>query len=129
MQSGKLIGSEVSTQTSFQKEESLQPILQGLGCSEFAQIATSAKSGPNRFIDALVVQRKSRATILLPASLSGLCAEGLFLAVADNPDAAGSHAGVNQILLGRVGAILAESQVVLVGAALVAVAANKNLCG
>src|SRR5579875_1689889 len=75
----------------------------------------------------LVVHRKAGAAILRPALFGGLGAERLFFAVADHPDTAGRYALAYQHVLGRVGAVLAERQVVLVAAALVAVAADYDL--
>ena len=54
-------------------------------------------------------------------------AERLLLAVADHADPRCRHARRHQRVLGRVGAPLAQRQVVFVGTALVAVAADHNL--
>ena len=74
----------------------------------------------------LAVERELGAAILLPACLGLFGAELLLLAVADDADAAGGDAGVDQRGLGGVGAILAQGQVVFGGAAVVAVAADDD---
>src|SRR5579864_1564970 len=67
------------------------------------------------------------AAVLLPAGLVRLGAERLFLAVADGLDPAGVHAGPNQRVLYRVRAPVSQSQVVLGGAAFVAMPLNREL--
>src|SRR5258707_8785153 len=62
------------------------------------------------------------ATVLLPARLVALGAEGLLLAEAGGIEAIGSNAQRHDILLDGVGAANAEAKVVFGGAALVAVA-------
>ena len=80
----------------------------------------SAKQQP------LAVERELGAAVLLPAGLGVVGAELLLLAVADNADAVGGDAGFDQRGLGGVGAILAQREVVLGGAAVVAVAADDD---
>jgi hypothetical protein len=65
-------------------------------------------------------------TILLPASFVALCAEGLFLAVADRLDPAGAHSSSGQRALDCACALVAERQVVLGGSALVAMSFNRK---
>ena len=60
------------------------------------------------------------AAVLLPAGLVALHAERLLFAVADGGDAVGGNAEGDEVLLGGVGATIAESEVVFGGAALVA---------
>src|SRR5216683_608718 len=62
------------------------------------------------------------ATVLLPARLVALGAEGLLLAEAGGIEAIGGDAQGHEILLDGVGAANAEAKVVFGGAALVAVA-------
>src|SRR5580704_15221626 len=62
------------------------------------------------------------AAVLLPAGLVAVHAERLFLAVADGGDAVGGNAERDEVLLGGIGAAVAESEVVFGGAALVAMA-------
>src|SRR6267378_8088348 len=62
------------------------------------------------------------ATVLLPAGLAALVAEGLLLAEADGAEAVGRNAQRNEVLLDGGGAAIAEPEVVFGGAALVAVA-------
>src|SRR5205085_2957064 len=62
-----------------------------------------------------------RAAILRPRRLVVSRIEGTLFAVADGADAAAVDAEGHEVLLGRVGALVAEGQVVLLGAALVAV--------
>src|SRR5208282_1087661 len=62
------------------------------------------------------------AAVLLPAGFVGSRAEGLFLAVADGGEAVGRNAQADQILFDGVGAAIAESEVVLGGAAFIAMA-------
>ncbi len=67
----------------------------------------------------LAINGELGAAVLLPAGLVGFGAELLFLAVADDADAGGGDAGVDEGGLGGVGAVFAEGEVVLGGAALV----------
>jgi hypothetical protein len=60
------------------------------------------------------------AAVLLPAGLVRFRAEGRLLALADDDDAIGGDAELDEIRLDRGGAALAEREVVLRGAALVA---------
>ena len=83
---------------------------------------TAAHLLPTVFI--LAVDGEAGAAVLLPAVLSGLGAEWLLLAVADDADAAGGDAGVGEGVASGLSASLAKLQVVLVGSALVAVAAD-----
>src|SRR5207248_8886981 len=64
--------------------------------------------------------------VLAPAVLVMPLAAGLLLAVAHGPDARSVHTEVHQVLLRRVGAPLAEREVVLGGAALVAVSFDAD---
>src|SRR5260370_40394180 len=64
------------------------------------------------------------ATVLLPASLVALSAEGLLLAEAGGVEAIGSNSERLEILLDGIGSANAEAEVVLRRAALVAVAFN-----
>src|SRR5260370_36192202 len=66
------------------------------------------------------------ATVLLPASLVMLVAEGLLLAEAGGVEAIGGDAQRLEILLDGVGAANAEAQVVFRGTAFVAVAFNDD---
>ena len=79
--------------------------------------------------DRLAVDGELSAAVLLPAGFVLLGAELLLLAVADDADAVGGDAGVDQRGLGGVGAVLAEGEVVLGRAAVVAVAADDDLDG
>src|SRR5579864_1953647 len=67
------------------------------------------------------------AAVLLPAAFVGLGAERFFLTVADGLDAAGTDSGGDQGTLHRIGAAIAQSQVVLGRSALVAVALNREV--
>src|ERR1700687_2170435 len=62
------------------------------------------------------------ATILLPAGLVALVAEGLLFAEANDGEAVGRNAQRNEVLLDGAGAAIAKAQVVFRGATLVAVA-------
>ena len=62
-----------------------------------------------------------RSPVPLPAAFVGRRALRALFAVADRPQAAGRHAQVDQEVLGRRGLPVAQSEVVLVGPALVAV--------
>ena len=75
----------------------------------------------------LAVDVELRAAVLLPAGLVLFGAELTLLAVADDADAAGVDAGSDEGLLGGVGAVFAEGDVVLGGAAVVAVAGDEHL--
>src|SRR6266567_4192373 len=75
----------------------------------------------------LAVDSKAGAAVLLPAVLGGFGAEGLLLAVADDAEAAGGDAGIDEGVACGFGARLAELQVVFVGTALVAIAAEDHL--
>src|ERR1700740_1447625 len=66
------------------------------------------------------------AAVLLPAGFVVFGAEGLFFAEADGAHAIGRDAQGDEILLHRVGAPIAESEVVFGGAALVAMAFNGH---
>src|SRR5664279_1188606 len=66
------------------------------------------------------------AAVLLPASFGALAAGRFFLAVADGTDARRRDSLLDQCLLGGIGAILAQRQVVLDGSALVAVALDDE---
>jgi len=67
------------------------------------------------------------ATILLPASFVAFCAERFFFAIADGLNPAGADARRREFVLNRAGALVAQSQVVVGGAALVAVSFNRNV--
>src|ERR1051325_9120718 len=66
--------------------------------------------------------REVRAAVLLPAVLAALAAERTLLAIAHGAQPLGADAEGRQVLLGGVGAPVAQRQVVVVGAALVGVA-------
>src|SRR5271165_671194 len=66
------------------------------------------------------------ATILLPARLRAFCAERLFLAVTKCTDAGSRDPLLDERLLGGVRTVLTQSQVVLNGTALVAVALDQE---
>src|ERR1039458_8634210 len=70
----------------------------------------------------LLARREVHATVLLPAGLAGLCALRALLSVADGLQLVGGYAKLHQELLGRAVAPVAQAQVVLRRAALVAVA-------
>src|SRR4029077_12444973 len=67
------------------------------------------------------------AAILRPTRLGLLLAERPLLSVGDRLDAAAVDAERNEVVLGGVGAPLAEREDVLVGAAVVAVALDEDL--
>src|ERR1700694_5884313 len=67
------------------------------------------------------------ATVLLPAGLVALVAEGLLLAEANDGEAVGRNAQRNEVLLDGAGAAIAQAQVVFRGATLVAVAFDGYL--
>src|SRR5688572_14896095 len=67
-----------------------------------------------------------RAAVLRPAALAALGAEGSLFAVTDGADSRACHAQRLQVLASGVGAAVGERQVVLVGAALVAVAFQRD---
>src|SRR6266446_5839253 len=67
------------------------------------------------------------AAILLPAGFVVLHAEGLLLAEADGAEAVGRNAQRNEILLDRVGAAVAETEIVFGGTTFVAVAFDGRL--
>src|SRR5512133_3563092 len=69
------------------------------------------------------------AAVLAPAVLLGFSAEGLFLAIADGGEAGLVHTQGLQVGQGSGGTAIAEGQVVLVGAPLVAVAFDLDLGG
>ncbi len=75
----------------------------------------------------LLVQAKSITAILLPASLSGLSAERLFLAVTDDADAAGRHACTNKNILCGIGSFLSQREVVLIRSTFITEAADQDL--
>src|SRR5258706_15483766 len=64
--------------------------------------------------------------VLLPATLARFQTRGLFLAVADRADAACRNGHGDEEVLDGVGALLAQTQVVLGGAALVAMSFNHH---
>ena len=67
------------------------------------------------------------ATILLPAGFVGFPAERLFLAKADSVEIGGRNAEVHEILFDGIGTAIAESEVVLGGAAFVTMAFDIDL--
>src|SRR5260370_17368912 len=67
------------------------------------------------------------AAILLPAAFVGFHTERFFFAVADGFDAAGADSRRHQSILYRRGTLVAKSQVVLGGTALVAVSLNRKV--
>jgi hypothetical protein len=69
---------------------------------------------------------KVAAAILLIAILSGLHAEGLFLAEAHGAEAVGRDAQGDEVLLNGTGATVAEREVVFGRAALVAMAFDRE---
>src|SRR5271157_6372048 len=71
---------------------------------------------------ALLPGREVHVPVLLPARLVGLGANRPLLAVADGPQPVGRHPQLLQELLGATGAPVAEAEVVLRRAALVAIA-------
>src|SRR5580693_1236698 len=75
----------------------------------------------------LPIDGEAGTAILLPAFFRRFGAEGLFLSITDHAQAIGSDPCLNERLLDGVGAALAERQVVLIGTALVAVAADQHL--
>src|SRR5271165_3704495 len=81
---------------------------------------------PCRSTARLLVHEMS-AAVLLPARLGTLCAERFFLAVADGADTVAGNAQLHQSLFGCVRPVVAERQVVLGGAALVAVPLDCEL--
>src|SRR5262245_25298851 len=72
-------------------------------------------------------QHEMRAAILRPCRLTVSSVEGTLFAVADGADAARVHAEGDEVLLRGVGALVAEREVVLLGAALVAVAFDEHV--
>ena len=66
------------------------------------------------------------AAVLRPAALLGLGADRALLAVGEGAQPVAGHAQRAQVVLDRVGAPLAEGQVVLVGAALVGVPLDRH---
>ena len=66
-------------------------------------------------------------TVLLPASFVALAAEGFFFAVADRLDAAAIDTRCRQRIFDRAGALVAQSQVVVCRATLVAVSFNREV--
>src|SRR6185312_515975 len=77
----------------------------------------------------LAVERELGAAVLLPAGFVLFGAELLFLAVADDAEAAGGDACVDQCGACCVGTVFAKGEVVLGRAAAVAVAADDDLDG
>src|SRR5882762_45867 len=67
------------------------------------------------------------AAVLLPAALVGLGAERLFLTVADRLDTADAESGLHQSVLYGVGPAVAQREVVLGGAAFVAMSLDREL--
>src|ERR1035441_7888847 len=82
-------------------------------------------NGASRPVSLLIDEMPT--AVLLPASFVAFGAEGLFLAVADGLDPAGVHARRGQRVLHRAGALVAQSQVVLGRATLVAVSFNREI--
>src|SRR5215831_8945434 len=66
------------------------------------------------------------AAVLLPARFRAFRAKWLLLAVTNGANACGGNSLRHQRLLGRVGAVFAQRQVVLDGSALVAVSLNHE---
>ena len=69
------------------------------------------------------------SAVFLVAGFGGFGAELLFFAVGDDADAGGGDAGSDEGGFGGVGSVFAEGEVVLGGAALVAVAADEDADG
>src|ERR1700675_88689 len=69
------------------------------------------------------------AAVLLPAALVRLRAERFFLAVTDRLNTTGIHTRLRQSILNRVGATVAQCQVVLGGTPFVAVSLDGELNG
>src|SRR5262245_14536124 len=67
------------------------------------------------------------APVLLPAGFRGLGAEGALLSVRDRAQARGVDAEGDEVLLGGVGAAVAEREVIGRGSAFVAVALDQDL--
>src|SRR5712692_6831149 len=74
----------------------------------------------------LRLDQEVSAAVLGPAGFVVLGAHGPFFAVGDDAHAALRHPLADQIVHGRLGPPLAEREVVLVGAALVAVALDEH---
>src|ERR1700693_1576806 len=74
----------------------------------------------------LLPGREMRAAVLLPANLVGFGTLRPLLAVADGPNSVPVVAELNQHLLGRTGALIAERGIVLGGTAFVAVAFHDD---
>src|SRR4051812_34736038 len=74
-----------------------------------------------------LLQHGMTAAVLLPAILGGFRAHRLFLAQSGGDDAAGVHSGRDQCVLHRGGAIVTQREVVLRGAAFVAVSLDLDL--
>src|ERR1700733_2700505 len=75
----------------------------------------------------LLIQREAGTAILLPASLIGLAAELLLLAVAHGAHAVRAHTPVDQRLLGRIGTVFTQRQVVLSRSAVIAISPDNDL--
>src|SRR5690242_21486859 len=75
----------------------------------------------------LLLINEMAAAVLRPARFVGFSAERFLFAVADRLDAAGIHARLYQCVLDGIGAVVAQSQVVLGGPALVAMSLNGEV--
>src|SRR5215472_7991672 len=75
----------------------------------------------------LVIHCEAGAAIRLPACFCRVGAEGLLFAIADHPDAGGSHPGTHESLFDGFRPILTEPQIIFIGTTLVAVATDNDL--
>src|SRR5580704_10072504 len=81
----------------------------------------SRAPSPGVVCNALVLVHEMAAAVLLPAAFVRLCAERLFFAVAVRFDAVATDSRLNKRVLHSVGAAGSEGQIVLGGAAFIAV--------
>src|SRR5215472_13663504 len=88
---------------------------------------TSFRMASSRPQVALFLVHEMTAAVLLPAAFVGFRAERLFLAVADRLDAVAADARCDQRSLYSIGTAIAQSQVVLGRATLVAVALDGEV--
>src|ERR1700733_14362550 len=92
-------------------------------------IKERSKPLPIKSSPPLLIKRETGTAILLPAGLVGLGAELLFLAVAHGADAIWTDSPIDQSLLGRVGTVLAQGEVIFRRSAVIAIAPDDNFEG
>src|SRR5690349_15475469 len=89
-----------------------------------AALVWASESPAHRYC--LLAGCKVRSAIFLPAAFTRFRAHGALFAIRDRAKFVGRHSQLHQEILGRLGAAVAQTQVVFRRSALVAVALHDN---